>query len=110
VRQARQSTDRLLLRVSRRLHGPLLRVDRAESVPAHHPPHLPRRPAAPIADALLLRLLPRHRRRPGDLLLDVSTRPDTLRRVRMRYDARCYFNVRSKADMSQLNLPHGTNN
>ena len=22
----------------------------------------------------------------------------------------CYFNVRSKADMSQLNLPHGTNN
>jgi len=26
------------------------------------------------------------------------------------YDTRCYFNVRSKADMSQLNLPHGTNN
>ena len=25
----------------------------------------------------------------------------------LRYDARCYFNVRSKADMSQLNLPHG---
>ena len=25
-----------------------------------------------------------------------------------RYDTRCYFNVRSKADMSQLNLPHGT--
>ena len=24
-----------------------------------------------------------------------------------RYDTRCYFNVRSKADMSQLNLPHG---
>ena len=23
---------------------------------------------------------------------------------------RCYFNVRSKADMSQLNLPHGTDN
>jgi len=23
-----------------------------------------------------------------------------------RYDTRCYFNVRSKADMSQLNLPH----
>jgi len=29
---------------------------------------------------------------------------------RIRYDTRCYFNVRSKADMSQLNLPHGTNN
>ena len=25
-----------------------------------------------------------------------------------RYDTRCYFNVRSKADISQLNLPHGT--
>ena len=28
----------------------------------------------------------------------------------VRYDTRCCFNVRSKADMSQLNLPHGTNN
>jgi len=27
----------------------------------------------------------------------------------IRYDTRCYFNMRSKADMSQLNLPHGTN-
>ena len=26
----------------------------------------------------------------------------------IRYDTRCYFNVRSKADMSRLNLPHGT--
>ena len=26
------------------------------------------------------------------------------------YGKRCYFNVRSKADMSQLNLPHGDNN
>ena len=25
----------------------------------------------------------------------------------MRYDTRSYFNVRSKADVSQLNLPHG---
>ena len=24
----------------------------------------------------------------------------------VRYDTRCYFNVRSKADISQLNLPH----
>jgi len=24
----------------------------------------------------------------------------------IRYDTRCHFNVRSKADMSQLNLPH----
>ena len=28
----------------------------------------------------------------------------------LRYDTRCYFNVRSKAGISQLNLPHGTNN
>ena len=28
----------------------------------------------------------------------------------MRYDTRCYFNVRSKADISQLNLPHGNDN
>ena len=27
-----------------------------------------------------------------------------------RYETRCYFNVRSKADISQLNLPHGTDN
>jgi len=27
----------------------------------------------------------------------------------IRYDTRCYFNVRSKADISRLNLPHGDN-
>jgi len=27
----------------------------------------------------------------------------------IRYDTRCYFNVRSKADISQLNILHGTN-
>ena len=30
--------------------------------------------------------------------------------VTIRYDTRCYLNVRSKADISQLNLPHRTNN
>jgi len=35
-----------------------------------------------------------------------STNP----RNTIRYDTRCYFNVRSKANMSQLNLPHGTDN
>ena len=30
--------------------------------------------------------------------------------VSLRYDTRCYFNVRSKADISQLNLPHGADN
>ena len=28
---------------------------------------------------------------------------------RIRYDTRCYFNVRSKADISQLNLPYANN-
>ena len=28
----------------------------------------------------------------------------------IRYDTVWYFNVCSKADISQLNLPHGTNN
>jgi len=27
--------------------------------------------------------------------------------VSNRYDTRCYFNMRSKADISPLNLPHG---
>jgi len=30
--------------------------------------------------------------------------------ISRRYDTRCYFNVRSKANMSQPNLPHGTDN
>jgi len=30
--------------------------------------------------------------------------------VTMRYDTKCYFNVRSIADTSQLKLSHGTNN
>jgi len=28
--------------------------------------------------------------------------------VKIRHDSRCYFNVRSKANMCQLNLPHGS--
>jgi len=36
-----------------------------------------------------------------------STQNMTVHRI-VRYDTRCYFNVRSKA--SQLNLPHGTDN
>ena len=34
----------------------------------------------------------------------------TLNPNTIRYDTRCYFNVRSKADISQLNLAHGTDN
>ena len=35
---------------------------------------------------------------------------NTIRYDTIRYDTRCYFNVRSKADISLLNLPHGTDN
>ena len=37
-------------------------------------------------------------------------RYDTCKLDMIRYDTRCYFNVQSKADTSQLNLPRGTNN
>ena len=42
----------------------------------------------------------------------LSTRSHNVGKVggTIRYDTRCYFNVRSKADISQLNLPHGTDN
>ena len=41
---------------------------------------------------------------------DRQTDRQTDRMNTRRYDTRCYFNVRSKADTSQLNLPHGTDN
>jgi len=47
---------------------------------------------------------------------DVISQPHSPGKLReaswqtIRYDTRCYFNVRSKADISQLNLPHGTDN
>ena len=42
----------------------------------------------------------------GDALVQrTQTHLHTARDI--RYDTRCYFKVRSKADMSQLNLPHG---
>jgi len=45
---------------------------------------------------------------PSPSLPPLITRPPPL--LTIRYDTRCYFNVRSKADISQLNLPHGTDN
>jgi len=39
------------------------------------------------------------------VISSLENRYDTI-----RYDTRCYFNVRSKADISQLNLLHGTDN
>ena len=46
--------------------------------------------------------------------ITISNLPETYQHSQInsetRYDTRCYFNVRSKADISQLNLPHGTDN
>jgi len=47
---------------------------------------------------------------PGDVTGHKQTHRHALvamfrRRLAIRYDTRCYFNVRSKADISQLNLP-----
>ena len=33
-----------------------------------------------------------------------------IRKGLIQYNTRCYFNVRSKVDMSRLNLPHGNDN
>ena len=38
------------------------------------------------------------------VLVDVASQLSLYNQL--RYDTRCYFNVRSKADLSQLNLPH----
>jgi len=51
---------------------------------------------------------------PHDLVKhNVSNKNGLIATINLRYtirDTRCYFNVQSKADMSQLNLLHGTNN
>ena len=39
-----------------------------------------------------------------------ATAAEKLQGPRVGYDTRCYFNVRSKADMSRLNLPHENDN
>jgi len=44
------------------------------------------------------------------LKMDKFRLSQTNQRDGLRYDTRYYFNVRSKADISQLNLPHGTDN
>ena len=54
----------------------------------------------PDVDAVLVAaVIVRLSRRPQSAVNDHS--------MMIRYDTRCYFNVRSKADISQLNLPHG---
>ena len=49
---------------------------------------------------------PAQRRSRDSIILLTNSAPLTYDTI--RYDTRCYFNVRSKADISQLNLPHGT--
>jgi len=47
---------------------------------------------------------------PRDVLPHRHRAIDTIAYDTIRYDTRGYFNVRSKANTSQLNLPHGTDN
>jgi len=44
-----------------------------------------------------------------DYIHNLGTTSNFRRFYTIRYDTRCYFNVRWKADMIQLNLPHGNN-
>ena len=52
----------------------------------------------------------RHYRKKHRPIPQVLRFSENKNRSTIRYDTRCYFNVRSKADISQLNLPHGTDN
>ena len=54
--------------------------------------------------------LERVQKRATKLIPELSKKSYSDRLKALRYDTRCYFNVRSKADISQLNLPHGTDN
>ena len=51
-----------------------------------------------------------HKRRDRTDLRQHSSLQNELSILTIRYDTIRYFNVRSKADISQLNLPHGTDN
>ena len=54
------------------------------------------------------------RKRGGAIMGNGESHPwcviGNFRKRTIRYDTRCYFNVRSCADISQLNPPHGTRN
>ena len=52
----------------------------------------------------------RRRRRLTSLVRRQRVRRRCIHQHTIRYDTRCYLNVRSKANMSQLNLPHETDN
>ena len=43
----------------------------------------------------------------SNALIHVQTTNESLSPRKLSRGTRCYFNVRSKADISQLNLPHG---
>ena len=55
--------------------------------------------------------LERVQKRATKLIPELSKKSYSDRLKALRYDTRCYFNVRSKADISQLNLrTHGADN
>ena len=65
--------------------------------------------SASVVVQLALFVDARHREHP-ELAVVQQLHPADIPATAVRYDTRCYLNVRSKADISQLNLPHGTDN
>jgi len=87
---------------------PPIRFSQAGGQSAHNarPPNLE------LALTPLLRLIPEPVHTYQCTLSDRSgeVAPVVQQCIGLRYDTRGYFNVRSKADVSQFNLPHGTEN
>jgi len=97
-------TDRLcnIIHTEMKLHQKLLYSDNFSTVLSQK------------AIKLLLRLCEKFHEVHINILFNIynTTKLDLsmTRRYDMIYDTRCYFNVCSKADISQLNLQHGTKN
>ena len=73
-------------------------------------PTIRRSSTGPRHSFTMLLMLHASRQRPPTCSA-VFTRHETcVRHDTILYDTRCYINVRSKANMSQLNLPHGADN
>ena len=77
----------------------------AVAVVSHDPTYAPQTPATSPENNCQIHLtgLPQARISYGGMCLGRG-------HMSIRYDTRCYFNLHSKANISQLNLPHGTNN
>jgi len=75
-----------------------------------------RRPLRSNSNDMRKLLVPRTHNKLGDRSFSAAgprlwnDLPPGLRQPGLTFDTRCYFNVHSKADISQINLPHGNDN